>query len=175
MARSPDCPGRVPAGSYNPPVDTPRAAPALALALAALVLPGCVERVLLVRTEPPGARVSMNGVPLGLSPLEVPFLHYGTVRLEAEPLDADGDGVPDTRRALLDHPLDAPWYQWFPIDFFADNLWPWTVVDRHEAVILLPFAPSPDTREGQEELRRLAEELRVRAREAKEGAGKEPK
>jgi len=151
-------------------VTAPRAASLLVLAFAALASAGCVERMLAIRTEPPGARVSVNGVPVGLTPLEVPFLHYGTVRLEAEPLDANDDGVPDTRRAIVAHDLDAPWYQWLIIDFFADNLWPWTVVDRHEAVIQLDPAPSPDTREGQEELRRLAEELRVRAGEAREGA-----
>jgi hypothetical protein len=152
-----------------------RRIPLLVAALAALAATGCVERRLAIRTEPAGARVSINGVPLGMTPLETPFLHYGTVRLEAEPLDADDDGVPDTRRATIDHDLDPPWYQWFLIDFFADNLWPWTVVDRHEAVIRLPPAPSPDTREGQEELRRLAEELRGRAREARDGQGVDPK
>jgi hypothetical protein len=142
-----------------------------ALILAALALPGCVERVLLLRTDPPGARVSVNGVPLGASPVEWTFLHYGTVRLEAEPLDADGSGAPDTRRAVLDFPLSPPWYQWPGIDFFADNLWPWTVVDRHEAVIVLPPAPDPDDpHEGQEELRRLERELRERAREERRKA-----
>lgn len=141
-----------------------------ALALAALALPGCVQRVLLLRTDPPGARVSVNGVPMGVAPLEMPFLHYGTVRVDAEPLDADEDGSPDTRRVVTRVDLSPPWYQWPVIDFFADNLWPWNVTDRHEVVIVLPPAPDPDETEGQEELRRLEQELRARARDARREA-----
>jgi hypothetical protein len=149
-------------------VAAPRLLPALILA--ALALPGCVHRVLLLRTDPPGARVSVNGVAMGVAPLEMPFLHYGRVRVEAEPLDRDEDGSPDTRRAVTEVDLSTPWYQWPVIDFFADNLWPWTVTDRHEAVIVLPPGPDPDEREGQEELRRLEGELRARARDARREA-----
>lgn len=112
----------------------------------------------------------MNGVPLGATPLEMAFLHYGTVRVEAEPLDVDEDGSPDTRRVVTEVDLSAPWYQWPGIDFFADNLWPWTVTDLHEAVIVLPPGPDPDEKEGQEELRRLEGELRARARDARREA-----
>ena len=145
--------------------------------LAALALPGCVERVLVVRSDPPGAKVSVNGVPLGSAPAAWSFLHYGTVRLEAEPLDVDGNGTFDTRPATLDHPLDPPWYQYPVIDFFVDVLWPWTVVDRQEALIRLPAAPDPDDPDaGLEELRRLERELRIRARDARKDAeaGKPP-
>lgn len=154
--------------------------PAPALILAALLLPGCVQRSLWIRTDPPGARVLVNGVPVGVAPLETPFLHYGSVRVEAEPLDVDGDGSPDTRRIVTAVDLSPPWYQWPVIDFFSDNLWPWTVTDRHEAVIVLPAGPDPDDpAEGQEELRRLERELRVRAgeerRQAEGSAGGERK
>lgn len=142
-----------------------------ALIAAALVLPGCVERRLLLRTDPPGARVSVNGVLLGAAPVEIPFLHYGTVRVEVAPLDAAGDGSPDTRSCVSLVPLSPPWYQWPVIDFFADNLWPWTLVDRHEAVIALHPCPDPDDPvEGQPELRRLEKELRDRARDARREA-----
>jgi len=159
-------------------VNAPKPAPALILA--ALLLPGCVQRTLLLKTDPPGARVLVNGVPMGVAPIEVPFLHYGTVRVEAEPLDVDDDGHPDTRRAITSVDLSPPWYQWPIIDFFSDNLWPWTVVDLHEEVIVLPTGPDPDDAvEGQEELRRLEKELRVRARdvrrEAENSAGGERK
>jgi hypothetical protein len=143
-----------------------------ALVAAALVLPGCVERRLRIQTEPSGARVSLNGVPLGTTPVEVPFLHYGDVRVEVEPFDGGGDGSPDTRRCVTVVPLSPPWYQWPVIDFFSDNLWPWTVVDRHEARIRLPPCPdADDPGEGQAELRRLEKELRARARDARREAG----
>jgi hypothetical protein len=81
-----DCPLPARKPHYNPAVRVP-----LLLALS-LALPGCVERTFVIRSEPEGARVRINGVLQGVTPLEIPFDHYGTVRLEAEPMDLDGDG-----------------------------------------------------------------------------------
>lgn len=45
---------------------------------------GCVERRLLINSDPPGALVHLNDQEVGRTPLEVPFKWYGTydVRLE---------------------------------------------------------------------------------------------
>lgn len=47
---------------------------------------GCVERRLLITSEPAGALVYLNDQEVGRTPLEVPFTWYGTydVRLERE-------------------------------------------------------------------------------------------
>lgn len=47
---------------------------------------GCVERRLLITSEPTGALVYLNDQEVGRTPLEVPFTWYGTydVRLEAK-------------------------------------------------------------------------------------------
>jgi len=47
---------------------------------------GCVERRLLISSEPAGALVYLNDQEVGRTPLEVPFTWYGTydVRLERE-------------------------------------------------------------------------------------------
>lgn len=144
---------------------------ALLLVALALALPaaGCVERKFLIRSEPAGAEVRVNGMRVGRTPVEIPFDHYGVVRLEADPVDLDGDGYPEYEGFSEPFPLDAPWYQWFPVEFFSDNLWPGTLVDRHSALLVLKPAirvMAPDAATQQEvddELRRRATNLRIRA------------
>jgi len=76
---------------------------------------GCVERILQVRTEPPRASVTVNAENAGASGengiLEHPFTYYGTVDVIAR---APGH---ISRRELVT--LSPPWYQIFPVDFFA--------------------------------------------------------
>jgi hypothetical protein len=133
-------------------------------ALAALLLlPACVERKFLIQSEPPGAAVLVNGAYAGTTPTEIVFQNYGVVRLEVLPLDLDGDGWIDYRNSVQRHELASPWYQWFPIDFFTDNLWPWTLEDRHSARLVLEPALEPDVPSDWEEMRERAKALRVRA------------
>lgn len=50
------------------------------------MLGGCVERRIRITTEPPGARVWLNDVELGASPVETAFTFYGDydVRIEKD-------------------------------------------------------------------------------------------
>jgi hypothetical protein len=134
----------------------------LLLALS-LALPGCVERTFVIRSEPEGARVRMNGVLQGVTPLEIPFDHYGTVRLEAEPMDLDGDGFAEYAGVSTPFALDAPWYQWFPLDFFSDNLWPGTLRVRREARLVLRKALNPMSDADEKVMREGIPALRIRA------------
>jgi hypothetical protein len=134
---------------------------ALPLLLAACSAAGCVERTLRIRSEPPGLEVTMNGRPQGTTPIDVPFSFYGTVRLETPATDLDEDGWPEVRRSVALVELTEPWYQWFPLDFFSDNLLPWTVRDDHEALITPPVHPPPTGEAG--DLRREAEAVKIRA------------
>ena len=43
-----------------------------------LCLAGCVERLISVRSDPPGAAVLLDGDPVGVTPVEVPYTWYGT-------------------------------------------------------------------------------------------------
>ncbi len=91
---------------------------------ALIVAPGCVHRRLTVNSNPPGARVLLDGDEVGETPTSVDFTHYGTREVV---LQKDGY---ETLKTLQKVP--PPWYQIFPIEFFADNLLPFQVTNRHE-------------------------------------------
>lgn len=49
----------------------------VALAALAVALPGCLERTILVTSEPPGAVVWLNDQEIGRTPIETDFTFYG--------------------------------------------------------------------------------------------------
>jgi hypothetical protein len=132
-----------------------RLAPALVLLSATS---GCVERILQVRTEPPRAAITVNAENAGASGedglLEHPFTFYGTVDVTAR---APGHL---SRRELVT--LSPPWYQIFPIDFFAEVVVPWTIRDVHEVELRLDPSPARMDERLRESLRLEAEDLRKR-------------
>jgi hypothetical protein len=126
----------------------------VALVLVLVVLAaGCVERRLFVRSDPPGARVFLDGKPAGETPVAIPFTYYGTREVV---LRAPGR---EPKRVVVD--LDPPWYQWTPIDFFVEVAWPFTVTDERRVDATL--APAPVA--GEKDV----EALRARAEAARAG------
>jgi len=94
----------------------------LTLALAALTLAGCVHREIEILSLPPGARVTFDGRLLQQpTPVRFPFTWYGHHEIVLEK-----KGYHRERLLVLVKP---PWYEQFPIDFFAENLWPGWVND----------------------------------------------
>jgi hypothetical protein len=85
---------------------------------------GCVYRRMMVRTDPPGARVILDGQEVGYTPVGIPFTYYGTRRLT---LIKPGY---ETHTELVTIP--APWYQWPPLDAVSDNVALHQISDRHE-------------------------------------------
>lgn len=108
----------------------------LALAAAAAAAPGCVERELRIESEPPGADVWIDGRHAGKTPLREPFTFYGNRGLELR-----HDGCTPVRQTM---PVNAPWYQIIPLDFFFEHLWPGTLSDVHEVKITLEPAREED-------------------------------
>lgn len=109
-----------------------------ALGMVALLLTGCVERKLTINTEPAGAMVTLNDEQIGESPVTVAFNWYGDYWVRA---GKEGYETLQTHRELK-----APWYDWFPLDFFAQVLYPGRIVDSYEWTFEL--APRQDpTRE----------------------------
>lgn len=127
-----------------------RAAAAL-LALGGLT--GCVERLIAVRSEPPGAAVFLDDERVGVTPCELRYTWYGTrdVSLELKGYH----GVRDRVRLL------PPWWQIFPFDLVTDLLVPFTLTDRVERFYVLERAGvSPEEAAG---VKRRAAELREKA------------
>ena len=79
-----------------------------------LLLAGCVRRTLTVKSNPPGALVHLNGVEVGRTPMTSDFTWYGTYDVV---LRKEGYETLKTRGKVI-----APWWQWVPIDLFAELL-----------------------------------------------------
>jgi len=98
------------------------------LAIAAL-LTGCVERTLILRSDPPGATVVVNGDELGVAPAKIHFETYGTFEVVMS--------APHYRRLRAHVPVQPPWYERIPVDFFSEALWPATIHDEHLVTLKL--------------------------------------
>lgn len=87
-----------------------------------LLLAGCLQRRMVIRSNPQGAVVVLDGETLPeRTPVTVPFTWDGT---RAVTLAAPGHRVLDAEADL-----EAKWYDWFPLDFVAEFLWPLTIED----------------------------------------------
>lgn len=117
-----------------------------------VLVPGCVHRRLTITSNPPGARVLLDGEEIGETPTAVDFTHYGTRELV---LQKDGY---ETLKTLQTVP--PPWYQVLPFEFFADNLLPFQLTNRHEFNFQLHPSPTVPLTQG---LRDRATQLRAEA------------
>ena len=115
--------------------------------VAGLLLTGCVERLIIVRSEPP-ATVILDEKKVGITPVEIPYTWYGKRELTLEL-----KGFKRIREIIV---LNAPWWQFFPLDFVTDVLLPFKLTDHVTFDYMLePLPPPEDEREGV--LRRAAE------------------
>lgn len=84
---------------------------AVALIGIACALGGCVERRLVITSEPAGATVYLNDAELGRTPLEVDFTYFGTYDVR---LRKDGyEPLVTSRNAK------APFHEWPGVDLAA--------------------------------------------------------
>ena len=111
---------------------------AVLVALFLIVLIGCVERTITVRTDPAGALVTVNDVEKGRTPVTFPFTWYGKYRVLIEHPQYE---TLETSRGIF-----APIYQWPVIDFVSEVLLPFKFHDHHDwAFALKPRQPvDPD-------------------------------
>lgn len=129
-----------------------RLSPALALALGVLAcLPGCVQRRMTIRSNPPGALVYIDDNEIGTTPISTDFVYYGTRKIR---LVKDGY---ETLTVL--QPVRAPWYQIPPLDFFSENLVPGEIRDRRT----LTYQLHPQMVTPPDQLLERAEGLRTAA------------
>jgi hypothetical protein len=143
----------------------------VAVAATALAgLPGCVERKLVIRSDPPGAIVSLEDQALpGRTPIEIPFEWDGVRRVT---LQAEGHRVLETTADI-----ESRWYDWFPLDAFAQFLYPGTIRDvRVFDYRLEPYVPVEQhtTREQAAELDERMAALKERADSYRTGGSAGP-
>jgi hypothetical protein len=106
----------------------------LALVLAAAVFcGGCVVREIIVRSDPPGAAVYINGHMEGKTPLTKTFDFYG-----ARELTLRLDGYQTAAKVVTPA---VPWYEYFPLDFISEIMLPVRLHDRHEYSFTLEPLP----------------------------------
>ena len=122
--------------------------------LAALALGGCVERFITIKSDPPGAIVTLDDQKIGPTPVDIPYVWYGK-RL----LSVDLKGFAQVREIIA---LNPPWWQYFPLDFITDVLVPVTITDRSEFSYSLEKAEAKPDNEL-EEVKKRAAELREKA------------
>jgi hypothetical protein len=116
--------------------------------IVSLLLGGCVERKLTINTEPTGAIVVLNDEEIGTSPVTTSFEWYGDYNVR---ISKEGYETLKTHRNLK-----APWYDYFPFDFFAGCLNPKRTVDSYQ----WSFTLAPLTEPNREELIRDAQKLK---------------
>lgn len=137
-------------------VSIPRLVPCVVVALA---VSGCVQRKMVIRSDPPGAVVSLDDQRLDeTTPVEVPFVWDGGRRVT---LSAPGHEVLETTATL-----EPRWYDYFPLDAFAEFLYPGTIEDVQEFDFeLRPYTPvaAPVTDADVQRLRERADDLERRA------------
>src|ERR1700733_11224075 len=95
--------------------------PLAALVLAAAVSAGCVDQRYLITSDPPGAMVYRNGVPIGPTPVDDQFVYYGKYHFT---LVKDG-----FETLQVDQEIPAPWYEYPPLDFVNEVLNPFQLHD----------------------------------------------
>ncbi|MCB9898103.1 MAG: PEGA domain-containing protein [Planctomycetes bacterium] len=100
--------------------------------------PGCVTRTLFVRSDPPGARVLLDGKAVGTTPYTEVFQSYGVRRLE---LRLEGH-----RRLVAELDIVRPWWQYLPFALITDVLWPFPIHDERTFEFALePLDPDAAT------------------------------
>ena len=120
------------------------------LLLLALATTGCVERRMLIVSDPPGATVFVNGENAGLSPASVPFTYYGKY---------DVTLVRDGFQTTTEHPrIHRPWFEFFPFDFGAEVLYPGHIQDNRT----IPIAMEPVVQPRGEDILNKANSVRQR-------------
>lgn len=96
----------------------------LVLVMPVLILTsGCVERKLTIVTQPSDAVVWLNDEEIGRTPVTVNFNWYGDYRVRIE---KSGYEILNTHQEMK-----RPLHDVFPLDFFAECVWPGRIVDAY--------------------------------------------
>lgn len=112
----------------------------IALALCGVSLVGCVQRRMYITSEPVGARVTVNDVEVGITPVEVDFTFYGDYDILLVK-----DGFEPLRQVRA---VKAPVWQIPPFDLAAEAVPGRT---RHEVKLHFVMQPALESSQSKEE------------------------
>ena len=115
-------------------------------------LSGCVERKFVIDSKPRGAKVYVNHVEVGTTPVDYAFLYYGTYNIT---LEMDGLQTETFKQRVA-----APYYAYPPIDFLAEHVWPGKIRDIRR----LNYELKPVFQPSTGELLQEAQDLRERGK-----------
>jgi hypothetical protein len=110
---------------------------------------GCVRRVLMIRSEPDGALVTVDRTAVGHTPVAVPFTYYGTREIR---LEKDGYEPVTSKQRIL-----PPWYEFPPVSFVTQHFAGREIRDRRE----FDFRMTPKTITDESLLLERADQLRT--------------
>ena len=137
----------------------------LFLLLGITLIAGCVERRLTIHTEPPDAVVWLNDEEIGTTPVTVGFNWYGDYKIRIE---KSGYEILNTHQNL-----PRPAEDYFPLDFFAEVLWPGTITRETAWNFTLVPAQNPTAQEllDQADLfqKKARDELQLAQQEIQQG------
>ncbi|MDR0361879.1 MAG: PEGA domain-containing protein [Planctomycetota bacterium] len=150
-----------------------------ALLLVISLLSGCVERALVITSEPSGADVTVNQQWKGKTPYVVPFKHYGVYDIWIEHPGHEENGRMVKFYPLhASEPVKAPGYQYAGADFVSEVLLPTTLRDQHNLHYVLERVDQADSIEdvlARADQLREASRVRTEMRYAKdEERGRRP-
>lgn len=107
----------------------------------------------MVRTNPPGALVFIDGQEIGRTPVATPFTYYGTRKFRI---------VKDGYETInVTQPFPAPWFEIPPLDFISENLVPQEIRDER----VVEFDLSPKAQAAMGDVLIQADQLRSMVRE----------
>ena len=107
----------------------------LLAATVCLAQTGCVRRRMTIRSNPPGALAFVDDQEIGLTPVSTDFTYYGPRKFQ---LFKDGFETVTAKQRI-----PTPWYELPPLDFFAENVWPFEVRDERGGFRSYPPADRP--------------------------------
>lgn len=106
---------------------------------------GCVERALVITSEPSGADVTVNQQWKGKTPYVVPFKHYGVYDIWIEHPGIEENGkVVKFYPLHVGEPIKAPGYQYAGVDLVTEVLLPTTLRDQHNLHYVLERVDKAD-------------------------------
>lgn len=109
------------------------------------LLTGCVERALVITSDPPGADVTVNQQWTGKTPYVLPFKHYGVYDIWIEHPGYEENGRMVKFYPLhVGEPVKAPAYQYTGADFVTEVVLPVTLQDVHNLHYVLERVDQAD-------------------------------